>query len=239
MKKVVLACIGGLTPLLLLGALASATTTTSLDIGNSLVPVADRCTIAPIPADGYLERAIQCGRGKPSVRPCQGHSDLWPSHQVRPVSKPRVGSRQKNRRPLCQTRSGGDGSGGRFDAGTRSVAAKFPVTDIATEPASDSPDNDVTLIGDNDQPTLKTDCSRARSRNDYGHNWLPGRTRVYYDTTLLESLASTPIEQPIPARALYGCRRGGSSWTCRGSPAAPASLRAWTRGPTCTLRTYC
>jgi hypothetical protein len=38
------------------------------------------------------------------------------------------------------------------DAGTRSVAAKFQVTDIATEPASDSPDNDVTLIGDNDQP---------------------------------------------------------------------------------------
>jgi len=34
-------------------------------------------------------------------------------------------------------------------------------------------------------------------------NWLPGRTVAYYDTTLLESLASTPIEQPIPARALY------------------------------------
>ena len=34
-------------------------------------------------------------------------------------------------------------------------------------------------------------------------NWLPGRTVVYYDTTLLESLASTPIAQPIPARALY------------------------------------
>jgi hypothetical protein len=34
-------------------------------------------------------------------------------------------------------------------------------------------------------------------------NWLPGRTVVYYDTTLLDSLANTPIEQPIPAQALY------------------------------------
>ncbi len=34
-------------------------------------------------------------------------------------------------------------------------------------------------------------------------NWLPGRTVVYYDTTLLESLASTPIEQPIPSQVLY------------------------------------
>ena len=74
MKKVVLACIGGLTPLLLLGALASATTTTSLDIGK-LSGAESRTvalSIAPLPADGYLERAIQCGRGKPSVRPCQG-----------------------------------------------------------------------------------------------------------------------------------------------------------------------
>ncbi len=34
-------------------------------------------------------------------------------------------------------------------------------------------------------------------------NWLPGRTVVYYDTTLLDSLANTPIEQPIPAQVLY------------------------------------
>jgi len=57
-------------------------------------------------------------------------------------------------------------------------------------------------------------------------NWLPGRTVVYYDATAARVPGQHAIEEPIPAQALYGCPRGGSTWTCRGLPEAPASSRA-------------
>ena len=80
-------------------------------------------------------------------------------------------------------------------------------------------------IGQTNDAELEKYCRLAAAMTTVV-NWLPGRTVVYYDATLLESLASTPIEQPIPAQALSGCPRGGSTWTCRGSPQGPASSRA-------------
>ena len=57
-------------------------------------------------------------------------------------------------------------------------------------------------IGQTNDAELEKYCRLAAAMTTVV-NWLPGRTVVYYDTTLLESLASTPIEQPIPAQALY------------------------------------
>ena len=153
MKKVVLACIGGLTPLLLVGALASATTTTSRDIGK--LSGAESRTVALL--RHYQPTATWSAQFK-AAEAIQAsdlakvNSELWPSHPVRPVSNPRVGSTQRigalSVKLLAVETVQADDS----DAGTRSVAAKFRVTDIATQPASDTPDDDVTLIGDNDQP---------------------------------------------------------------------------------------
>jgi hypothetical protein len=57
-------------------------------------------------------------------------------------------------------------------------------------------------INQTDDAELEKYCRLAAAMTTVV-NWLPGRTVVYYDTTLLESLASTPIEQPIPATVLY------------------------------------
>jgi hypothetical protein len=168
MKKVVLACIGGLTPLLLLGALASATTTTSLDIGK--LSGAESRTVALLrqyQPTATWSAQFNAAEANQASDLAKVNSDLWPSHQVRPVSKPRVGSRQKIgalsvKLVAVETVQADDS-----DAGTRSVAAKFQVADIATEPASDSPDNDVTLIGDNDQPYSQNGLL-APSCSDFG-----------------------------------------------------------------------
>ena len=58
-------------------------------------------------------------------------------------------------------------------------------------------------IGQTNDAELEKYCRLAAAMTTV-INWLPGRTVAYYDATLLESLASTPIEQPIPAQAL--CR---------------------------------
>jgi hypothetical protein len=57
-------------------------------------------------------------------------------------------------------------------------------------------------IGQTNDAELEKYCRLAAAMTTVV-NWLPGRTVVYYDVTLLESLASTPIEQPIPAQAFY------------------------------------
>jgi hypothetical protein len=96
MKKVVLACIGGLTPLLLLGALASATTTTSLDIGK--LSGAESRTVALLrqyQPTATWSAQFNAAEANQASDLAKVNSDLWPSHQVRPVSKPRVDSRQK------------------------------------------------------------------------------------------------------------------------------------------------
>jgi hypothetical protein len=92
-------------------------------------------------------------------------------------------------------------------------------------------------IDQTDDAVLEKYCRLAAAMTTV-INWLPGRTVVYYDTTLLDSSASRSNSPSRPKRST-GCPRGGSTWTCRGSPEGPASSRAWTRGRTCTLRTYC
>ena len=84
-------------------------------------------------------------------------------------------------------------------------------------------------IDQTDDAVLEKYCRLAAAMTTV-INWLPGRTVVYYDTTLLESLNQHAYRTAHPGpSALPVARVGGSTWTCRGSSEGLASSRGMSR----------
>jgi hypothetical protein len=151
MKKITLASLGAIFPVVLTCALASAATTTSTDVrtlsGAESKVVALLDHYQPTSAWKAQFKAAEALQASDLAKI---NAALWPE-----PSQQTVGSTQdvvSESGPYSVTLLAvetvqADDS----DANTRSVAAKFRVTDIGKHAVSDSPDNGVSLIGDNGQ----------------------------------------------------------------------------------------